>query len=124
MTEIAPFSEKKSCPRLCQVHLYWEKLITEVKVLILPFGIFLFPKNVEKTKIANQWRIQTFTYRLGWGGGGGKGGHPVPEIRGRSVLILKYRGQAHRAPPLHQPLQTRPSASAFTLPPVIDTSTQ
>ena len=48
MTEIAPFSEEKSCPRLCQVHLYREKLTIEVKVLILPFGIFLFSKNVGK----------------------------------------------------------------------------
>jgi len=52
MSEIAPFSEEKSCPRLCQVHLYREKLTVEVKVLILPLGIFLFPKNVEKAKIA------------------------------------------------------------------------
>ena len=63
MTEIAPFSEEKSCPRLCQVHLYREKLTIEVKVLILPFGIFLFSKNVEKAKIANQRRMQTFWYR-------------------------------------------------------------
>ena len=73
MTEIAPFSEEKSCPRLCQVHLYREKLTIEVKVLILPFGIFLFSKNVEKAKIANQWRMQTFWYRAVI---------QVPEIRG------------------------------------------
>ena len=63
MTEIAPFSGEKSWPRLCQVHLYREKLTIEVKVLILPFGIFLFYKNVEKAKIAHQWRTQTFRYR-------------------------------------------------------------
>ena len=97
MTEIAPFSGEKSWPRLCQVHLYREKLTIEVKVLILPFGIFLFSKNVEKAKIAHQWRMQTFWYRAVI---------QVPEIRGGG-------GGAQF-----------PSVSAFTLPFVIDTAKQ
>ena len=74
MTEIAPFSGEKSWPRLCQVHLYREKLTIEVKVLILPFGIFLFSKNVEKAKIANQCMADADLLI--------QGGHPVPEIVG------------------------------------------